>query len=87
MNLKNLFSATKIRYARPAAPRQRQANRCVIENGTTFNRSQHTNRNPDCGRKNHRQELSDKDTSCFSRFAQKDFKITFVAWIGNRPTN
>lgn len=33
---------------------QRQANRCVIENGTTFNRSQHTNRNPDCGQKSSR---------------------------------
>ena len=26
------------------------------------------------------QEVSLSDNSCFSRFAQKDFKITFVAW-------
>ncbi|SRN42265.1 Uncharacterised protein [Shigella flexneri] len=33
---------------------QRQANCSVIENGTAFNRSQHTNRNTDCRSKNHR---------------------------------
>ena len=27
-----------------------------------------------------KQEVSLSDNSCFSRFAQKDFKITFVAW-------
>ena len=26
------------------------------------------------------EEVSLSDNSCFSRFAQKDFKITFVAW-------
>ncbi|WP_243930313.1 hypothetical protein, partial [Bacteroides fragilis] len=24
--------------------------------------------------------MSDKDTSCLPRFAQKDFKITFATW-------
>ena len=26
------------------------------------------------------EDVSLTDNSCFSRFAQKDFKITFVAW-------